>query len=69
MEAQAILTNKRVCPDLPEGSWFKYIVDVRCSNCSLQTIMAFSGWTAVICTGCRQPMQRTPYRASTKATI
>lgn len=64
---QAILTNKRVADPvadaLTKDDWFKYIVDVQCSNCWLQTSMVFGYWTAVVCTGCRQPMQRTPYRA------
>ena len=64
IENQAILTNKRVAEFRREGDWFKYLVDVECSNCGTRDSMTFGGWTAVICTGCRQPMQRTPYRAS-----
>jgi ribosomal protein S27E len=61
---QAIMTNKRVNDDPAEDDWYTYIVDVECSNCSLKTTLVFAYWSAVTCTGCRQPMERTPYRAS-----
>ena len=51
------LTNKR--KQLNQNG--HYICDVECSNCGKKVTVAFSGWSALNCLGCKQDMERGTY--------
>ena len=40
----------------------RYFVVIKCSKCSHREFIAFAGWSAILCGGCRSELKRTPYR-------
>ena len=55
---KATLTNKRKQPNM-NGA---YTVTATCDGCGHRHLLSFSGWSAIVCQGCKAEIERGEYR-------